>query len=63
MVGLLLVAEATKDLQTWNLKFNQVMFNGLVFTWKQNFEVTVGIFSVLVSQINVLQSYLDIYMF
>ena len=49
----------TKDLQTLNLKFDQVMFNSLVFTWERNFEVTLGIFSVLVSQINVLESYLD----
>ena len=44
----------TKDLQTLNLKFDQVMFSSLVFTWERNFEVTFGIFSVLVSQINVL---------
>ena len=50
----------TKDLQTLNLKFGQVMFNSLVLTWERNFEVTFGIFSVLVSQINVLESYLDI---
>ena len=50
----------TKDLQTLNLKFDQVMFNSLVFTWEGNFEVTFGIFSVLVSQINVLESHLDI---
>ena len=49
----------TNDLQTLNLKFDQVMFNSLVFTWERNFEVTFGIFSVLVSQINVLESYLD----
>ena len=54
---------ATKDLQTLNLKFDQVMFNSLAFTWERNFEVTFGIFSVLVSQINVLESYLDIYLF
>ena len=53
----------TKDLQTLNLKFNPVMFNSLVFMWERNFEVTYGIFSVLVSQINVLESYLDIYLF
>ena len=53
----------TKDLETLNLKFKQVMFNSLVFTWERNFEVTFGIFSVLVSQINVLESYLDIYLF
>ena len=53
----------TKDLQTLNLKFDQVMFNSLVFTWKRNFEVTFGIVLVLVSQINALESYLDIYLF
>ena len=53
----------TKYLQTLNLKFDQVMFNSLVFTWERNFEVTFGIFSVLVTQINVLESYLDIYLF
>ena len=50
----------TKDLQTLNLKFDQVMFNSLVLTWQRNFEVTFGIFSVLVFQISVLESYLDI---
>ena len=45
---------ATKDLQTLNLEFDQVMFNSLVFTWERNFEETFGIFSVLVAQINVL---------
>ena len=53
----------TKDLQTMKLKFDQVMFNSLVLTWERNFEVTFGIFSVLVFQINVLESYLDIYRF
>ena len=53
----------TEDLQTLNLKIDQVMFNNLVLTWERNFEVTFGIFSVLVSQINVLESYLDIYLF
>ena len=53
----------TKDLQTLNLKFDQVMFNSLVLTWKINFEVTFGIFSVLVFQISVLESDLDIYLF
>ena len=48
------VAMATKDLQTLNLKFDQVIFNSLVFTWKRNFQVTFGIFSVSVSEINVL---------
>ena len=57
------VAMVTKDLQTLNLKFDQVMFNSLVFTWERNFEVAFGIFSVLASQINVLESYLDIYQF
>ena len=52
----------TKYLQTLNLKFDQVMFNSLVFTW-ENVEVTIGIFSVSVSQINVLESYSDIYLF
>ena len=53
----------TKDLQILNLKFDQVMFNGLVLTWERNFEVTFGIFSILVFQINVLESYLDICLF
>ena len=53
----------TKDLQTLNLKFDQVMFNSLVLTWERNFEVTFGIFSVLVFQINVLECYLDIYLY
>ena len=51
----------TKGLQTLNLKFDQVMFNSLVFTWERNCEATFGIFSVFVSQINVLESFLDIY--
>ena len=38
------------------------MFNGVVFTWERNFEVTIGIFSVLVSRINVLESCLDSYL-
>ena len=49
----------TKDLQILNLKFDQVMFNSLVLTWERNFEVTFGIFSVLVFQVSVLESYLD----
>ena len=57
------VAMVTKDLQTLNLKFDQVMFNSLVLTWERNFEVTFSIFSVLVFQINVLWSYLHIYLF
>ena len=57
------VAMVTKDVQTLNLKFDQVMFNSLVLTWKRNFEVTFGIFSVLVFQLSVPESYLDIYLF
>ena len=57
------VAMITKDLQTLNLKFDQVIFNSLVLTWERNFEVTFGIFSVLVFQISILESYLDIYLF
>ena len=45
-----------------NLKFDQVMFNSLVLTWERDFEVTFGIFSVLVFQISVLESYLDIFL-
>ena len=48
---------------TKDLKFDQVMFNSLVHTWERNSEVTFGIFSVLVFQISVLESYLDIYQF
>ena len=36
------------------------MFNSLVLTWERNFEVTFGIFPVLVFQITVPESYLDI---
>ena len=50
----------TKDLQTLNFKFYQVMFNSLVLIWERNFEVMLGIFSVLVFQISVLENYLDI---
>ena len=53
----------TKDLQTLNLKFDQVMFDSLVLTWERNFEVTFGILSVVVFEINILESYLDIYLF
>ena len=53
----------TRDLQTLNLKFDQIMFDSLVLTWERNFEVAFGIFSVLVFQISVLESYLDIYQF
>ena len=48
---------ATKDIQTLNLKFDQVMFNSLVFMWERNFEVAFGILSVLASQINVPENY------
>ena len=57
------VGMVTKDLQTLNLKFDQVMFNSLVLAWEKDFEVTFGIFSVLVFQISVPESYLDIYLF
>ena len=53
----------TKDLETLNLKFDHVMFNSLVLTRERNFEITLGIFSVLVFQISVLESYLDIHLF
>ena len=48
-----LVAMVTKDVQTLNHKFGQVMFNSPVLTWERNFEVTFGIFSFLVFQITV----------
>ena len=32
------VAMVTKDLQTLNLKFDQVMFNSFVLTWEKDFE-------------------------
>ena len=51
-----------KDVQTLKLKFEQMMFNSLVLMW-ENFEVTFGIFLVLVFQITVPESYLDIYLF
>ena len=54
---------ATKDFQTLNLTFDQVLFNSLVLTWERKFDVTFGIFSVLIFQISVLESYLDIYLF
>ena len=57
------VAMVTKDVQTLNLKFDQVMLNSLVLTWERNFEVTFGILSVLVFQITVPESHLDIYPF
>ena len=46
----------TKDLQTLNLKFDQVMFNSFVLIWERNFEVTFGIFSVLVFQIMMIKN-------
>ena len=49
----------TKDIQKFNLKFDQITFNSLIITWKRNVEVTFGIFSFLVFQISVLESYLD----
>ena len=39
------------------------MFNSLVLTWERNFEVTFAIFSFLAFQINVIEIYLDIYLF
>ena len=54
---------ATKDLQTLSVKIDQVMFNSLVFTCERNFEVTFGIFSFLVTHINILESYLGIYLY
>ena len=57
------VAMVTIDLQTLNLKFDQFMFNSLVLTCERNFEVTFDIFSVLVFQLSVLESYLVIYLF
>ena len=53
----------TKDPQTLNLKFDQVIFNSLAPTWERNFEVMFDIFSVLVFQISAFESYLDIYLF
>ena len=50
----------TKDVKTLNLKFDHGMFNSLVLMWERNFEVTFGIVSVLVFQITVPESYLDI---
>ena len=45
------------------LKFDQVLFNSLDLTWEGNFEVTFSSFPVLVFQLSVLESYLDIYLF
>ena len=50
----------TKDLQTLNLEFDQVMFNSIAFMRERNFEVKFGIFPVVVSQINILKGCLDI---
>ena len=50
----------TKDLQTLDLKFDEVMCNSLILMWERSFEVTFDIFAVLVFQINFLESYLDI---
>ena len=52
----------TKDLQTLNLKFDQVMFDSVVLTWERNSEVMFGIFSSLVFQISVLESTLFRYL-
>ena len=41
---------ATKDLQTLKLKFDRVILDSFVFTSERNFDVTFGIFSVLVTQ-------------
>ena len=54
------VAMVTKDLQTLNLKFDQVMFNSLVLMGERYFEVTFGTLSVIVFQISTLESYLGI---
>ena len=35
------VEMATKDLQTFNIKFYQVTFNSLVYMWKRNFEILI----------------------
>ena len=51
------VAMVIKYVPTFNLKFDQVMFNSIVVTWERNFEVTFGIFLVLVFQISVIESY------
>ena len=54
------VAMVIKDAQTLNLKFDNVMFNSLVLMWERNFEVTFGIFSVLVFQVSVLECYFEL---
>ena len=57
------VAMVTKDLRTLSLNFDQVMFNRIVLTGERNFEVTFSVSPVLVFQISVPESYLDIYLF
>ena len=47
-----------KTFKHWTLNLKTASFSR-----GKNFEVTFGIFSVLVSQINVLESYFDIYLF
>ena len=47
----------TKHLQTLNLNFDKVMSDSPVFLLERNLEVMFRIFSVLVSQINVLESF------
>ena len=47
----------TKHLQTLNLDSDKVMSDSLVFVWEKNFEVIFRIFSVLLSQISILESY------
>ena len=39
----------TKDLQTLNFKFDQVLFNSVVLTWERNFEVMFYIFFLSLS--------------
>ena len=52
-----------KDPSLNKVKFDQVMCNSFVLTWERNFELQFVIFSVLVFQLSVLESYLDIYLF
>ena len=53
----------TKDLQTLNLNLTKSCLITSFSRGKEIIEVTFGIFSVLVFQIGVLESYLDIYLF
>ena len=46
----------TNDLQTLNLKFDKVMFYSLFLMGERNFEVTLGIFSVLGGLKNLLRN-------